>query len=284
MEVLSEILRGLRVEGSVYRCSRLEPPWQLEVGHDSCAGFHVVREGCCWIQTKSGYTEKLQRGDLVFIGAGIEHSIASHRDGQPVDESACGVIMLCGHTKFDAGSSHPLLDAIPDFTVIRAEELARHPWLQSTLDQISATYMTQQPGTELVVNKLTEVLLVQLLQINFARDSQPGFVQALNDKSISKALRLIHAEPERAWTIESLASEAAMSRAAFARRFKELAGLTVFAYLTEIRMQRASELLKTTAQPINAIADQVGYQSDLTFANAFKRHHGISPSRFRKAG
>jgi len=167
-------------------------------------------------------------------------------------------------------------------TIVREEELLQHPWLKSTLDQLSSEYLSQQPGAELVVNKLSEVVLVELIRINFGRKGQSHFVTALSDKRIAKGLQQLHSNPHMAWTLERMSEEMGMSRVAFARRFKELVGQPMFGYLTSLRIQRARELLRETNLPIYEVASRVGYESDLAFTKSFKKHAGVTPTRFRK--
>ena len=151
------------------------------------------------------------------------------------------------------------------------------------MDQLSAEYLSQQPGSELVINKLTEVVLVELVRINFGRQEAGGFIRALTDRQISQALAKIHGEPNRTWTLESLAREIGMSRAAFAKRFKELVGRPMFEYLTATRMNHAKELLEETKLPIYQVATRVGYDSDLAFVKTFKKLVGTTPLRYRKS-
>ena len=157
-----------------------------------------------------------------------------------------------------------------------------HPWLKSTLDQLSAEYMAQQPGAELVVNKLTEVVLVELIRIDFGRGDRSRFVAALSDKRIASALEKLHGNPQIPWTLEKLAQQVGISRAALAKRFKELVGQPMFEYLTALRIQRARELLQDTNLPMYEVASRVGYESDLSFTKTFKKHTGTTPTRFRK--
>ena len=174
------------------------------------------------------------------------------------------------------------MDVFPSLTIIREEELLKHRWLKSTLDQLSAEYLSQQPGAELAVNKLTEVVLIELIRINFGRGEQNRFVLALSDKRIAKALQHLHKDPDVAWTLDKMAEEIGMSRAAFAKRFKELVGQPMFEYLTKLRVQRARQLLQDTKLPIIEVASRVGYESDLAFTKTFKKHVGSTPTRYRK--
>jgi AraC-like DNA-binding protein len=142
--------------------------------------------------------------------------------------------------------------------------------------------MSQQPGAELVVNKLTEVVLVELIRINFGRSEKSRFVKALSDKRIAKALQHLHNSPQIPWTLEKMGEEIGMSRAAFAKRFKELVGQPMFEYLTLLRVQRARELLQETNLRLYEVASKVGYESDLAFAKTFKKYTGTTPTRYRK--
>ena len=281
MEVLSDILRSMRVQGSVYFCDHLEAPWSMDFKDTTTASFHLVRRGECWVMS-GDHTERLGPGDLVYIEPGRDHELASHPPGQKPTLGQARTLLLCGYCEFTTETLTPLLDVFPSLTIVRAEELLRHAWLKSTLDQLSAEYMSQQPGAELVVNKLTEVVLVELIRINFGRGDKSRFVAALSDKRIAKALQKIHSNPHIAWTLEKMSEEVGMSRAAFARRFKELVGQPMFEYLTRLRIQRARELLRETKLPLYEVASRVGYESDLAFTKTFKKHVGTTPTRFRK--
>lgn len=280
MEVLSDILRSMRVAGSVYFCDRLNAPWSRSFDDADRASFHLLRKGECVLRSEDIET-RLNAGDFVFVEPGrrhtLSHAAAGGTPGTPQ------TTLLCGYCRLDAPAGHPLVEALGSLTIVRAEELARHAWLKSTLEQLSAEYLAETPGSEVVVDRLTEVLLVELIRIHFDRSETGGFIRALYDKPIAKALALIHAHPQRPWTLERLAAETAMSRSAFAARFKVLVGRTMFEYLTAVRMQRAQTLLRETSASLGEIAARVGYTSRLAFGKAFKRLIGTTPSRYRKA-
>ncbi len=281
MEVLSDILRSMRVEGSVYFCDHLKAPWSMDFEDTSSASFHLVRRGECWVMSGER-TECLGPGDLVYIEPGRDHVLASHPPNQDPPPGETRTLLLCAYCSFAEETRTPLMDIFPSLTIVREEEILKHPWLKSTLDQLSTEYMSQQPGAELVVNKLTEVVLVELIRINFGRDSKGRFIRALSDKKISRALQHLHTNPQMAWTLEKIGGDVGMSRAAFAKRFKELVGQPMFEYLTMLRVQRAKELLQETKLPLYEVASRVGYESDLAFTKTFKKHTGITPTRFRK--
>lgn len=281
MEVLSDILGSMRLRGSVYFCDHLEAPWSMEFKDTKRASFHLVRRGECWVLSVDR-AERLGPGDMVFVEPGRDHELSSHPPGQSLSPGDARTLLLCGYCEFAEETLTPLLDVFPTLAIVREEELLKHAWLKSTLDQLSAEYMAQKPGAELVVNKLTEIVLVELIRINFGRKDQSHFVSALSDKRIAKAMQQIHTNPHIAWTLERMADEVGMSRAAFARRFKELVGQPMFEYLTRLRVQRAKELLRETKLPVYEVASRVGYESDLAFTKTFKKHAGTTPTRFRK--
>lgn len=281
MEVLSDILRSMRVRGSVYFCQNVDPPWSMDFSERDKACFHYIRKGDCWL-TSGENTTRLGPGDLLYVEAGREHTLASDEPGITGQSTKSSTLLLCGYCEFDTSVAHPLLKNMPSLITISAEELLWYGWLKTTLDQLSAEYMSQQPGSDVVVDKLTEILLVELFRINFGRSEQSGFIGALFDRQISGALELMHTDPQKAWTLQKLASSVAMSRAAFAKRFKERVGQTMFEYLTALRMQHAQVLLRDSELRIYEVANQVGYESDLAFAKAFKRLFGITPTKYRK--
>ncbi len=275
MEVLSDILQCIRASGSVYFCDYLVSPWELAYRDEDRAMFHLVRRGRCDFRV-DGETHTLEPGDFVFLAPGKDHELAS----TPAD--APQTLLLCGYCEFDAVENDVLLNALPDYVLMQHDELEQWPWLTRTLDHLSAEYMSGAPGSDLTVNKLTEVLLVQLLRADFGRSGDVGIVAALKDKRIARALTAIHDNPGGDWTIEKAAETASMSRSGFSRLFKELIGLRFFDYLTRLRMRAARELLKTTNLPVPIIGERVGYQSDLSFVKAFKKLHAMTPRAYRK--
>ena len=274
MDVLGDILGGLKASGSVYFCDFLVPPWQLDYRKEERAMFHLVRRGRCQV-TIEGRTGLLETGDFVFIAPGVDHSVLPQRPDDP------RTLLLCGYCLFEAVDNDVLLRALPDFVLMRSDELAEWPWLLRTLEHLSAEYMSGAPGSQLTVNKLTEVMLVQLLRADFGRKGESGLIAALQDPRIARALTAVHDNPAHPWTIEAAAQEASLSRSGFARKFKALLGMSFFDYLTRLRMRKAREMLRNSSLSVSRIAERVGYQSDLSFVKAFKRLHGKTPRGFR---
>jgi len=282
VEVLSDILESMRVQGSVYFCDALPPPWSKNYIELNQPSFHLVRGGCCWVASRD-VVECLHAGDLVFIAADRDYVLGSHPPDKRNLADQSETLLLCGYCEFDERLDHPLLKALPSLTIVRRQELLQHAWLKSTLDQLSAEYLSQKPGSQIAINKLTEIVIIELIRIDFGRSEKNSFVGALYDKKISQALTLIHEEPEHPWTLDLLAKKTASSRASFSKKFRELVGQSMFEYLTALRMQRARNLLRSSAAPVHTIANRVGYESELSFAKTFKRVTGTTPTRYRRA-
>lgn len=281
MEILSDILKSLRVSGSVYFCDHVEPPWTKRFENQSTAGFHLVRRGACWVQI-GDKVEQLFAGDLIFLGPGTDHILTSEPPLGKMPICGDSTLLLCGKCQFEYNELSPLNDIFSQTTIVRENEINKHPWLKGTFDQLSSEYMSQNPGNEIIVNKLTEVVLVELIRINFGRQNTHSFLRALSDKRITRALECIHDSPESPWTIELLASTVGMSRAAFAKKFTSLVGQTVFAYLSNLRIQKATELIASTSISIDDIAQRVGYESERAFTKTFSKYMAVTPKQFRK--
>lgn len=281
MEVLSDILTTLRAHGSVYFCDRRTAPWTMEFNQPEGASFHLLRRGHCWLITDT-LLEQLGPGDLLFVEAGLSHSLSSEHPDTPGLNTGPEALLMCGYCHFDMQISHPLMQSLSGVTIIRGEELLDMPALRNILDLLSSEFTSSQPGNQVIVNRLTEILLVELIRINFGRTGRNDFIAALADKKLSLALKLLHENPQQAWTLEKLASAAAMSRASLANKFRQLVGQTMFEYLSGLRMQHARDMLRNTDLAIPEIANRVGYESDPAFTKAFKRLSGITPTAFRK--
>ena len=277
-DVLSDVLRALRTTGTVYFCDQLSPPWDKHYSGDRVASFHQIRRGGCWLRC-DGIEQYLGPGDMVFIAPGIAHTLSSEQESSSNPNP--DTLLLCGYCEFDETLAVPLSELFPRLSVIRNEQLQSHGWLRSLLDNLSAEYLSQRPGARIVVNKLTEVFLVELIRMNFGQSADTPLLKALADKHIAQALNLLHENPAKAWSLESLATTVGMSRAGFAKRFKSLVEYSMFDYLTQLRLQRARELLEDTQLPLYEITKRVGYESDLAFARTFKKRLGITPTAYR---
>ena len=274
MEVLTDILSGVRTTGSVYFCDFLDPPWELDYRDEQRAIFHFVRRGRAEVFV-DGESYDLAPGDFVFFSPTTDHRVTSCNDDDPRS------LLLCGYCDFDHDDSDILMRALPRFVLLASDELEHWPWITRTLEHLSAEFMSGAPGSELTVNKLTEVLLVQLLRADFGREERAGIVAALSDKRLHRALTEIHADPGRDWTLDTAAEVASLSRSGFARLFKDTLEAGFFDYLTRLRMRHARDLLASSQLPVADIGERVGYRSELSFVKAFKKLNGQTPRAYR---
>lgn len=279
-DVLSDVLRTLRATGTVYFCDQLEPPWQKQFSGEDGASFHQIRRGSCRLEF-NGVVEHLGPGDLVFMAPGRAHLLSSELPSPDAAGQLADTLLLCGYCTFDNTLSTPLSGLFPDSIIIRDEQLHSLGWLKAILDQLSREYLSMRPGTEIVVNRMTEVFIVELIRLNFGQQGEVPLLKALADKYISKALQHLHQHPDKSWSLEVLAADVGLSRAAFAKRFKSLVGQPMFDYLTQLRMQQACQLLAETDLPLYEVANRSGYESDLAFARTFKKRLGQTPTFYR---
>lgn len=284
MDVLSDVLRTLRASGTVYFCDRLAAPWSKTFADPGAASFHQVRRGACRLAVGERRAV-LGAGDLVFVGPGVEHVLDSEvPGGLPADGEDDGTLLLCGYCRFELGGKGPSASLFPELVVLRRERLSERAWLAGVLDQLGTEYLSNAPGAALAVARLTEVLMVELIRMDFGRDGRGELMRALADPPIAAALQALHAYPERPWTLDALARRVGLSRAGLAARFGDRVGQPMFAYLTALRVERARALLLDTELSLPAIAARVGYESDVAFVKMFKRQTGITPTSWRKSG
>lgn len=303
MDALTDMLKSLRLSGGVYFRCELSAPWGMDIGQTSVAEFHVVARGSCWLKlTGEKSPICLEAGDVVVFPHGHAHvlldapeSVALSMDaviGSQKTENYGPVVyggdgmpanILCGYFEFDRKIHSPLLDALPPFIHIKGADVTELSWLQTTINFICHETRASGYGTEAVVNRLVEVLFIQIMRVYITQSTMPlGILGAIADAKIGLALNVMHQKPEYNWTLGELAQQAGMSRTAFAQRFHTLAGQTPMYYLTMWRMQKAKTILESGNMAMSAIAEQVGYQSEASFSKAFKKHIGISPGACRR--
>lgn len=293
MDVLSDILNTIRLSGTVYFQSDFAAPWGMAMDESHLAQFHMVVSGECWLQLADDAI-RLQAGDMVALLDGAAHQLAAepdnlcesglavldaHRRQQPLfqGDGIC-TTLICGHFEFDRSVQHPFVRSLPAMLHVRYDQ-----HLPAVAKQIVRETRANQPGTNLIVDRLADVLFIHLLRAHML-DQKPetGYLAALNEPSIYSALQLIHQSPQTDWTLAALARQVGMSRSSFATHFKTRVGDSPMHYITGWRMQKAHELLKNTNLPLSAISHRVGYTSEAAFSRAFKRQFGDNPGAARK--
>ena len=300
MDALSDILRLIRLRSAIYFRSDFQSPWGMNMATSSVAQFHIVVRGSCYLNfEESAAPVLLSAGDIVVFPHGTAHWLADDPankkiPGQKVLQSIknnlpvfkgerVSTTLVCGHFEFDRDLEHPFFDALPKVIHISGMANRELNWIESVAGIIIQEVNSSHPGSDVVVDRLAEVLFIQVLRSYMRQQNMTkGFFAALTDKQIRIALKMIHSNPEISWTLENISKDIGMSRSAFAARFKVLVGETPLEYITKWRMTRARELLKNPQKPLIVIAEQVGYTSEAAFNRAFKRIFKHNPGFMRR--
>jgi AraC-like DNA-binding protein len=305
-DALSDILSALRLRGTIYFRTEFNPPWGVAVpAFRNVARFHLAARSSCWVRVAGeDRPVALAQGDLIVIPHGAAHVLADEpdRDATTVDDvlqktgyEGGGALvyggrdegrstrLICGHFEFDDAVIHPLLDALPRYIHITGSETLNHVWLENAMKFVSVESLGEQPGSEAIVHRLSEIIFIQVVRIYVERaGGAAGCLAGITDPQIGRALGAMHSSPATAWTVERLAQEAGMSRTSFAVRFARLVGMTPLNYLTHWRMQEARRLLRQTRDPVLAIAECAGYHSEAAFNRAFKKRFAATPAAYRR--
>lgn len=290
MDVLSDAVTAMRTGRPHATLAARSSPFGCRFPAFAGAGFHIPRQGPCWLIPPAGAPVALAAGDVAFLPRGSAHGLADRRStplteaATPGTDAAPGprTVTLCGAYLLDRSRVHPLLAELPEVVHLPAGN-GRHPQLCAAVDLLAAELERPGPGTETSLPALLEVLLLQILRAWLAQRPALGWAAALRDPAVAAAVRAIHHDPGRKWTVEELGGRAGLSRAAFARRFTTLVGQPPLAYLTWWRMTLAARLLRDSDAPLATVARKVGYRSEFAFAHAFKREYGLPPGGFRQS-
>jgi len=189
-----------------------------------------------------------------------------------------------GAVRFDHPAAYRLVTLLPKVITVEASNSPELESIQSTLRLMAVEAQELRPGGEVVVTRLADILVIQAIRSWMAQDpaAQTGWLGALQDKQIARALALVHRDLSHAWTVESLAHEVAMSRSAFTARFTSLVGEPVMHYVARWRMNVALAWLKADNVPLAEVAGRLGYESEAAFRRTFKRMIGLSPGAVRR--
>jgi len=301
MDPLSHVFMAMRVKTS--ECIRLEfgGSWGFRFDGYEHAHFGVVSRGNCWLSTQQLKPRLLSAGDCWLLPRGHEHALSARRDSKirPYEQvrprKRKGLVryrgghgamtkIIVGNFTFDGPSGKWLTDALPEVIAFRMDQ-GHSSAMQTILQILAVESQTENMGSSVVVSRLADILFVQAIRAHAAQAGAAGagWLQGLADRHLRAALRAMHEEFEKHWTVGALAAAAGMSRSAFAARFKEVLSESPIEYLTRWRMHRAMQLLREGDLKIAKVASLVGYESDGAFNKSFKRAIGIAPRAYRKA-
>lgn len=304
VDSLGEALHLLRMSGTFYCRSELGAPWGLALpARPGCLSFHVVTSGRCRLEVEGAEGLALEPGDLALVPHGQGHRLLSEAGASAarldqlhhetigeryalLRHGGGGAVtnLVCGAVRFEHPAAQHLVGLLPPLIHVGATSSPQFEWLQSTLRLMAAEARAMQPGGETVVTRLADVLVIQAIRSWLLDDpeAQVGWLGALRDAQIGRALALIHRAPARPWTVAALAAEVAMSRSAFAARFTELVGEPAMHYVARWRMRVAHAWLREDSADLAGMAGRLGYQSEAAFRRAFKRYVGRPPGAVRR--
>ncbi|GAA2743893.1 AraC family transcriptional regulator [Kitasatospora cinereorecta] len=309
MDALGALLSGPRAQGAFLLRSVFDPPWAVRIRDEAPLTVLSMARGEGWLVPDRGPAVRLRPGDLAVVRGPEPYTVADDPatgpqvvihpgqvsttpDGQLLcEELDQGVrtfgsapdaasVLLSGTYQLRGEVSGRLLRALPAVLLLTAEE-----WSSPLLPLLAEEIGRDEPGQEVVLDRLLDLLLISALRAHFARPSgaAPAWYRAHGDPVVGPALGLLHADPARPWTVGGLAAEVGSSRAALARRFTELVGEPPMAYLTGWRLALAADLLAEPDATLAAVARRVGYGSAFALSAAFKRVRGVSPQQYRAA-
>ncbi len=310
MDVLSEVLRVVKLQGALFFNAEFSAPWcLLNSGWKGLAPFfspppehliiyHFLTEGRAYTKLPEGKREELSAGDIVVYPLGDPH-LLGNGTAKPIDSiktfspgldlvrfGGGGEVtkFVCGYLACDPRLSEVFLAGLPPIYKVHLVKDASDQWLENSIRFSVNETNGSNAGADLVHARLAELLFIETLRryINRLPRGETGWLAGARDTTISQALALLHKDPANPWTINSLAREVGLSRTRLAERFRHFLGESPMAYLARWRLKLAAELLQSTEDSVAQVAVSVGYESEAGFNRAFKREFNSPPAQFRR--
>jgi AraC-like DNA-binding protein len=277
--------------------------WGVRYSEYGDPSFGLMLAGSCWLTVDGGEPLLLEEGDFLLMPAtpGFTMSnapdvepvlLSPAEDGESVEEVRHGdtdgeapVRMIGGYFRFDPTNAPLLVDLLPTTVHIRHADVGADR-LRRIAGLINEETSQDAPGRDLILERLVEILLIEAFRWRPADQDvgHVGLLAGLADRHLGAALRQMHRDVTRDWTIATLARSAGVSRATFAEKFTRTIGMPPMKYLLQWRMALAKDMLRHDRQPLERVAEAIGYQSASAFSTAFSRHVGLAPSAFAKEG
>ena len=315
MDVLSEVLKAVKLDGALFYNAEFSAPWcfrqpashimapYLSSDSKHVIIFHLLTEGRGYTQFDGeGRPIPLNAGDIVIFPHGDPHIMGNGLPVKPVDSAQAlervlsgglpvsrhgggGEItkLICGYMACEPQLSRIFLGGLPPILKINIRNDASGQWLEHSIRYSLGQADAAGPGGEAVLARLSEALFIETLRryIALLPQERTGWLAGVRDQEVGKALALLHRKPANPWTVASLANEVGVSRSVLAERFRRYLSETPIAYLTRWRLQLGAQLLTSTSNSVAQIAAEVGYESEPSFNRAFKREFSLPPARFR---
>ena len=300
---LSEVLQDLRLSGVSYGRCELGRPWGISLAAQEAARFHFVAAGSCWVGSDVLGWVPLEAGDVALLPHGADHVIADSPGGKarPIEElpaepagdriysvraggRGSRTVLVCCSVKFEEPALHPVLELMPPILVVRGAAI-RDATLPALLEIMAAEALEQRVGASTMLTRLADVIIARVIRawVENGEDTS-GWLVAIRDPQIGRALAAIHRRPGERWSVDTLADVARTSRSIFAERFAAVVGVPPARYLARWRMHLGRTWLRDSSTSIAEVAAKLGYDSEAAFSRAFKREFGTPPAAWRKAG
>lgn len=315
MDVLSEVLKAVRLNGAVLFRGEFGAPWCIAARpetaiaeHLSSPGmhlisFHVVLEGCFWARLPPADALCVQAGEVLVVPHGDAYILGDTTQGSPVPAGqlfagtplsemrslqwggdGVRVRALCGYLSCERNAFAPLFAALPRMFKVRLRETGAAPTLDPLLAYAEQEAWSPRPGAEGLRLRMAELMFVEALRryMEALPAAESGWLAGLRDPLVGRALALLHEAPQQRWTVDALAQAAATSRSRLAERFKDVLGEPPMQYLARWRMLLAARRLRESRDSVSTVAEAVGYDSPAAFQRGFVRHMGTTPAKWRK--
>jgi len=285
-------------------------------GAEHVIEYHMALKGEAWVAVDGEPPQRMHEGDIVMLPHGDAHVVSSapgvppmakdnaailahmRRETGPVpivySGGACQVggglsaeeastVVMCGFIACDLKPFNPLVDALPRLMHLQANRVGA--WVAPMLEDAASETSAQRAGSAAMLQRVSEMVFVDGTRryLDSLPEQTKGWLGALRDRHVGRAISMLHAEPAESWTLESLGSRVGLSRSALHERFVAFAGLPPMQYLTHWRMQCGARLLREGHATVAAVAQEVGYDSEAAFARAFKRATGQPPAAWRRS-
>lgn len=284
-------------------------------GTEHVLAYHLFVKGSGWAATDGMAPQRVESGDIVMFPRGDAHVLSSApglqsqrddsdwqlvtrddpkpivvayidgalRPGAEVPVGEASAIVICGFIGCDLRPFNPLIAALPRLLHLRARDVG--PWIAPVLDQAVAESRRRRPGSAAALERVSEMVFVDAVRrcLDTLPEDASGWLAALRDRHVGRAIGLLHERPADPWTIDELGRQVGLSRSALHERFAQLVGQPPMQYLANWRMQRGARLLREGDATVATIAQEVGYDSEAAFARAFKRLVGQPPAAWRRA-
>lgn len=294
IDPLAEMVTLLQPSAPFAKLVSAAGPWSVRRSDPGRPFYCVILEGATRLKVGGRESLTLRTGDFALIPSAFDFTVSSIEpptgkrhtghltlpDGEVRHGNPSGppdVRMLVGYCVFASMDAKLLVSLLPQLVLVQGERR-----LGTLVELLREESRGQRPAREVILARLLEVLLIEVLRSASGIAASPGLVRGLADERVAVAIRRMHETPNTAWTVARLAKEAALSRSAFFERFSRTVGRPPMEYLLTWRMALAKSLLRRHQVSVAEVAERVGYSSASTFSVAFTRNVGLPPARYAR--